>query len=380
MNHQAPNLIHPHVPTLEVKLAPILRQSPILNSLYKTVELNRSISSDVAVCGILPYLDRRRDFQTFSQVCSNWNTLAKIVRATIPACAKDVRVAIEFGLHGPNKSATNASEERKDKSEGTNTYDGEYTLFHQGLEPSMTLYCHNVLSDRPTEFISLVNDENTNYSYAPTAGSCRGTSVNTRFFKLRFDPWALIVKTDDYTFAETSGGPLKQTYWNGERTVTLDAVPYATARASNGGGWYEDTPRAIIDNPYIIGPDWPLLPEGEGGTAMIDLRGTCFYVENASGNGQNSAFCCMGCRPWGRISVKDTAGPNYQLIHLTGGGFAGRLVPRHDRTRDEKANSWNFDDEGNNGGWVLPLKIMNESNIKEGTNWTVTSAINVDCA
>ena len=40
---------------------------------------------------------------------------------------------------------------------------------------------------------------------------------------------------------------------------------------------------------------------------------------------------------------------------LVGGGFAGRCVPERDTTRDELAAGGNYDNEGRNGGWVLPL-------------------------
>ena len=42
-------------------------------------------------------------------------------------------------------------------------------------------------------------------------------------------------------------------------------------------------------------------------------------------------------------------------VAIYGGGYAGRMTPLGDRTTDERAKGANYDDEGRNGGWVLPL-------------------------
>jgi len=357
----------PHVPTCEAKLAPILRESPKLATFYETLEVKNgpSLGPDVVTEGILPFLDRRDEFLKFSLVHKSWTALARFARATAPACARDIRIAIEFGMHDDRR-----------RSDATGyTYDGDYELSHKGLGAvPMTLYCYNIQSDRPTEFLSLQQDGRTNYSFAPAGGSCVGRGVRTSFSKLRIDPWSLTVKTDDYTFAETSGGPLRQSYWNGLRIIRLNAVPYATARDSLGNYQYHNTNhgRMLVNDPNTVGPE-------ESGTAMIDLRGTCFGVENA----QDGAFRCMGYISYGRISVKDHGSSHntYQRIHLAGGGYAGRLVPHADRTRDETAFGGNYDDEGSNGGWVLPLRIMthSENNVGKGSSkWVVTEAVPVE--
>ena len=55
-----------------------------------------------------------------------------------------------------------------------------------------------------------------------------------------------------------------------------------------------------------------------------------------------------------------------QRVILAGGGYAGRLVPSADRTRDEAAEGGDFDDEGFNGGWVLPLAVCRTVFVNEG--------------
>merc|ERR1712176_1012264 len=130
----------------------------------------------------------------------------------------DVRIAIEIGLYDNANTKCDRIGNNKEVCQKNNdtkliaTFDGEYKLYYKGIsEKTMTLYCHNVLSDRPTEFISLHSKRGTkatNYSFAPIGGSCQGSSIKTTFQELRIDPWSLTVKTDDYTFAETVGGPL----------------------------------------------------------------------------------------------------------------------------------------------------------------------------
>ena len=46
----------------------------------------------------------------------------------------------------------------------------------------MRLYCHNVLSPRPTEFVSL---DALNFSFFPAGGAAQGSDLSTTFTKLR---------------------------------------------------------------------------------------------------------------------------------------------------------------------------------------------------
>ena len=59
----------------------------------------------------------------------------------------------------------------------------------------------------------------------------------------------------------------------------------------------------------------------------------------------------VGARPPNRLQT--------QLI-VFGGGYAGRVSPQRDRTLDEAATGILYDDEGNSGGWVLPLHVWQE--------------------
>ena len=82
-------------------------------------------------------LDRRSDLACAAAVCTGWRLLAAELRCARPACAGDValRLRRDAAMH--------------------DRPDGEYLLYHRGnyLRP-MRIYCHNVLSERPTEFVS----------------------------------------------------------------------------------------------------------------------------------------------------------------------------------------------------------------------------------
>ena len=256
-----------------------------------------------------------------SEVCHEWHGMSLALRALTPACAVDVKVKLQM-----------EDAEREEASA-----DGEYRIWPQGDRslPPVTLYCHNVLGARPTEFITLA-EGSPNLSYFPSGGAARGSSVVTSFTRLRVCPWLLMVKTDDYTFA-TSGGALRQVYWNGQRRLDVTEVPYATARDAAGHA----PPRAIRPSP-------------NRGQAQIDLRGTGFAVSSTAD------FSPKGCGSFGVIGLPTGCGADLTntaqpRIALYGGGYAGRFTPVADKTLDEKAANGNYDHEGRNGGWVLQL-------------------------
>lgn len=127
-----------------------------------------------------------------------------------------------------------------------------------------------------------------------------------------------------------------------------------------------------MDHPIILNSPgvWPRLP-AICGRAGIDFRETSFAVSVRS-----DAFVTMGCSAWGRVMfykskslpLGDDPTPYSQLqrIILTGGGFAGRLVPTADQTLDESADGGDFDHEGRNGGWVLPPEFANRKKTRTG--------------
>ena len=314
-------MAQPHTATQEPLLEAIAEAAPTL-AFRAALERGHgtafvgSVSGDLALTVLLPFLSRdaaQDELAAIAPTCEGWRDLSELRRAMRPACARDVARAIRLGVHGSDAG------------------DGEYTLFRRGGDASMRLYVHNALSARPTEFVSVPKS----LSMMPSGGSCAGTDVSTAFTKVRLDPWTLVVKTDDFTFAETDGGPITQSYWNGERELEVTDVPFATARASG-----------------------PLF-----GLSMVDLRSTSFGVAQPL-----EAFAIMGCSPRGLISFaiedhRENPPTIAKRWMMRGTGFAGRCSPVGDRTMDESASGHNYDDEGACGGWVLPLVLAADADV-----------------
>jgi len=104
-----------------------------------------------------------------------------------------------------------------------------------------------------------------------------------------------------------------------------------------------------------------VLPSDQhGGHAIIDLRGA---GQRPGGGGLNcpglavdvAQYRTMGCSAWGVALGLNPANSLQQGVVIRGGGYAGRASPVLDLTRDETAASYNYDNEGRCGGWVLQL-------------------------
>jgi hypothetical protein len=340
----------------------------------KTVEEEVELPDDLVVLSLFPLLSRctkRRpgaaagaaaeqrwsghitagELDVAAAVCHSWRAAALALRALVPACARDV--AVKLRLEGGTAAAAGPS---------VATRDGEYEVWHDGdrSQPPMTLWIHNVLSRRPSEFLTL--PPTGNFSFIPASGTAavpheQPPYIATRFTKLRVCPWILRAKTDDMTFATSDGAArLQYNYWNGQRIANFTEVPYATARDVH----MRTTHSLLLAQPGAV-----------RGTAGIDLRGTGFGVDL-------TRFAAMGCgaagiillpeasaRLVGRASetavrggdleAKASAGAWQDHLFLVGGGYAGRCVPCTDTTADEVAAGGNYDNEGRNGGWVLEL-------------------------
>ena len=313
---------------------------------------DRALPADLVLLHMFPLLSRYimrtggaagmrlgpGELEAASEVCREWRGVCLALRALTPACARDVAVKLRLERAGRGELEGEES-----------SADGEQWIWPRGdrSRPPLSVHCHNVLSARPTEFLTLHDapDRPLNLSYFPVGGAAQGSVLITVFRKLRLCPWSLTVKTDDYTFS-SSTGRVSQTYWNGERTLTLEEVPYATARDAVGHG--------------------PVAGLPHRGQAQLDLRGTGLAV-------RIDTFRPVGCAAFGAAGVPlSSAGSDarrlnavQQRLALYGGGFAGRLTPIADRTMDERAVGGNYDDEGRNGGWVLPLTRV-ETNDDDG--------------
>ena len=372
-----------HVPTRE-PLARATRQGALVTDTDLVLAFGPTcfLASDVVMAFFLPLLSRSPaaadsggcTLARAATVCRAWSELASRFRARWPACARDVALRLRLAGLG-----------------GEEGHDRDYTLYWQqgirGPPRTMRIYCHNVLSARPVEFVSLhPGTTNSNYSRIPERGAMKRivsyheprVHLTTLFSKLRVDPWTLHVKTDDYTFAKTIGPALKQTYWNGQRRIVHSAVPFATARDGNGTHMriYHDLYRTTAGEHALT----------ENGSAQMDFRGTSFGLSKEQGQRGEAevnvdgveevnvcGFVARGCSAHGAIMHPSTSSSTglpdgiIQEVYIVGGGFVGRVAPALDVTRDEQAEGGNYDHEGRNGGWVLPLVLLpTEEEGKEG--------------
>jgi len=158
--------------------------------------------------------------------------------------------------------------------------DGDYVIAPNG-DP-FTVYCSD-MAGQPKEYLTLVQTgARQNYALYAVGGAVYGSSVVTRFSKVRIDPATLIVDTGDLTFAQSTGSLSGA---NG-----LNSMTYATAADCAGGG-------------------------SQTGSGNIDLRGTPFIVHDS--------FVHGGYQSAGSASFS----ANDQVVDLTGGGYCGFEQP-----------------------------------------------------
>ena len=154
-------------------------------------------------------------------------------------------------------------------------------------------------------------DPLTNYSLFKVGGSATGLTCKTSFYKLRIDLFNNLIKTDDFVFSNTDGGPIIQKYHNGMSVLKLSKIPYATARSSIGHG---------------------------------DISGICeinipnFYI--------TSEFSPRGCGANGSMKIVSNNDNSYH-IKIRGGGYAGGVYSILDDCKHTG--------EGKNGGWALKI-------------------------
>ena len=136
------------------------------------------VAGPLAVRHILRLLHRKDELGQAALVCRDWHALTRRVRALWPSSARELAIRVRLADSDGHLPAS---------------ADGEHFIWRHGLWPPMLLYCHNVLSQKPTEFLTL---RAVNESSIPRGGSIRGATkhVRTRFKKIRIDPRSLLVK------------------------------------------------------------------------------------------------------------------------------------------------------------------------------------------
>ncbi len=157
--------------------------------------------------------------------------------------------------------------------------DGSYVL-NIGHDPAKhwTAFCYNMAS-APAEFLSLPHvGPGSNLSSYTAGGASSGTTVVTKYSKVRIDPASLLVDISDQTFTTSTGSVM-----NGSTTVT--SMPYGVAMSCDNSA---------------------------SGVGNIDLGGTPFAVAT-------SAFQQGGSLGTGTSTY---SGGN-RVVNLTGGGYCG---------------------------------------------------------
>lgn len=166
------------------------------------------------------------------------------------------------------------------------TSDGDYIIDPDGEgdnEP-FEIYCHDMSTVEPKEFLNLVNvGENYNYSLYKSGGARTGEDVITHYTKIRIDLETLIVDRSDATFSSTTG----KLYYNGNPAET-----YA-----------------------YYGKAWDCIAYNSSeGRANIDLTGTPFKIDDKVLFDPQSSHSWYGD---GTTSIEQ----NRQVVNTTGGGI-----------------------------------------------------------
>ncbi|XP_035660181.1 uncharacterized protein LOC118404906 [Branchiostoma floridae] len=189
------------------------------------------------------------------------------------------------------------------KSLLSNANDGEYTLypFSTDSDVSLRVYCHDMASAEPKEFLTLPSGPDENYAIffadrlsnayqwqctGPFQGqyAARGT---TKFSKLRiqFEPSRIEVIGNDYTFAETTG-PNDIAYGQaGDCYSARQGCAKGTFKVDLTGTGLELDPEVH----WVMGPTYP------GSLTINDM----FISEDRKVASARCGGWCGSCRPDG---------------------------------------------------------------------------------
>jgi hypothetical protein len=137
------------------------------------------------------------------------------------------------------------------KTANPKAVDGSYTLYvnKDPLKPWLA-WCQN-MEGVPAEYLSLLQTgDSVNFSQYTAGGKSPGTTVKTKFTRIRLDPTSLKVNTADQSFS-TSVGALTHS------PDTVRSMPYAVAMGCNTQGLgnidLRGTPFAVPTNQIRIG-------------------------------------------------------------------------------------------------------------------------------
>ncbi|HEX8109590.1 MAG TPA: GON domain-containing protein [Kofleriaceae bacterium] len=162
--------------------------------------------------------------------------------------------------------------------------DGNFTLYLDG-DPTKpwTAFCAG-LTTAPAEYLSVSGPNNSAYA---SGGASPGSTVVTKFTRVRFDPASHKIDISDRTFA-TSFGSVN----HGGSGTMVTSMPYGVAMDCRGA-------------------------TSQAGQANIDLSGTRFALDAAT------IFLTSGNQPGGMAQIST----DHRRALLTGGGNCGWTAP-----------------------------------------------------
>jgi len=162
--------------------------------------------------------------------------------------------------------------------------DGNYTLYLDG-DPSKpwTAFCAR-MATAPAEYLSVNSANSSQYA---GGGMSPGTTVTTKFSRVRFDPASHKIDIADRAFASSTG-----TLQHAGGATVVTSVSYGVAMDCRGA-------------------------TSQAGQASIDLTGTDFALDAAT------LFVTAGTQPGGMAQINT----DHRRVRLTGGGSCGWTAP-----------------------------------------------------
>lgn len=185
--------------------------------------------------------------------------------------------------------------------------DGEYPLHCPEARVTFSVWCHNMASGSPKEYLSLsFENNNAQYLCGPRCMSRHPTSstVTTSYTKVRINPCNLTVDVTDRTFSTSTGS-----ITHGSQVIT--SMPFGTAGSCEDSG-----------------------TQNHPGRASVNFQGSPLAI--------SSTWLHQGASSYGSVVFT----PGHQSASIEGGGFCGENAPVGFRIYDPPSTSQ----------WVLQLR------------------------
>ncbi|XP_041370826.1 uncharacterized protein LOC121384483 [Gigantopelta aegis] len=208
-------------------------------------------------------------------------------------CEPTSPLMLEYKEHVPDGQWEGQPSSCVDLKKRGKTHDGQYLVWPRILDGwEVNVYCHLMNTKAPKEYITLKhtnrgehpNIETVNCKY-DTVSRYAKLSGKTSFYKVRIIIETMVVVSDDYTFAKTTG---------------YKAIPFG--HASDAYNWHRDLKKSKC---------------GPVGKFVIDMRGTGLKVDD------NLSWLPLGSLQYGSwFRSNDNA-----VVHINCGGFPGSCKP-----------------------------------------------------